>query len=615
MSAPSRTPANAPRVVLGLSADYHDAAAAVLVDGRLVVAAEEERFSRVKHDPAMPAQATRWCLDAAGIGPGDLDAVAFYAKPLTTYERVLASHARAGPRAFPALARAVRVWSGSKLWLPLRIERLLAGLGHPSPRLHYAEHHQSHAASAFYPSPFERAVVITCDGVGEWTTSSIGHGIGNRLELLREQAYPDSLGLFFSAMTAHCGFNVNDGEYKLMGLAPYGVPRYVEALRRNAIAIHADGSVQLDQRAFRYQGGRRMGGRRLDRILDGPPLDRGMEPTQREADIACSTQVILEDAVLAMARHAHTLTGERYACLAGGVALNCVANGRLRREGPFDDIWVQPAAGDSGGAPGAAWWLWHEVWDQPRSVEPVGDGMHGAALGPAFTGAEVSAHLTRQGVRHRVVTDPGTLDEEVAGLLAAGQVVGWFEGAMEFGPRALGRRSILADPRDPAMVARINELVKSREGFRPFAPAVLAQHAGDWFDLEGDAPYMLVTAPVTGPPTHADGTTATAAVPTTFAARLAEVRSAIPACTHVDGSARVQTVDQAQAPRFHALLEAFHRTTGCPVLLNTSFNGGGEPIVCTPADALATFAATGLDVLVVEGCIVTRDDLPGRIAA
>lgn len=592
-------------VLLGISADYHDAAACLVIDGTIVAAAEEERFTRRKHDPSLPRNAMRWCLEHGGIRPGELDAVAFYAKPLTTYERILVSHAKAGPRAFVALTRAIGTWMGTKLWTDYRIEEALEPLGHRCVPVAYAEHHASHAASAFYPSPFEEAAVITADGVGEWTTGSIAHGRGDALNLLVEQRYPDSLGLFYSAMTAHCGFSVNDGEYKLMGLAPYGQPRYVDTLRDHVIKVHEDGSVRLDLRAFSFIAGRRMGSRRMDELIDGPPR-HGDDPLgQREADIACSAQVIVEDAVLAMAQRAHDLTGSTRACLAGGVALNCVATMALVERGPFSDVWTQPAAGDAGGAIGAALWLHHSVDRRPRRVDVGTDAMGGSALGPSYSAEEVVEWLDASGIEHARPADHPGLCQLVAEALADGHLVGWFDGPMEFGPRALGHRSILADPRDAAVVHRLNDRVKRREGFRPFAPSVLVEHVGDWFDGAGEWPYMTVTARLANHRRRP----AAPAVDDSFAARLGQERSEVPACTHIDGTARVHTVDRHRNPRFHELLQAFEARTRCPVLLNTSFNGPGEPIVCTPAQALATALGCGLDVLVVEGCVVRTRSL------
>lgn len=595
-----------PGAILGVSADYHDAAAAVVLDGRVVAAAEEERFTRLKHDPSMPAHAIAWCLDFAGIGPGDLAGVVFYDKPLTTYERVLVTHAKVGPRGFPTLASAVSTWSSTKLWVPSRLDRLLAGLGHHRVPLTFAEHHQSHAASAFYPSPFESAAVLTFDGVGEWATSSIAHGRGTSLDMRRRLDFPDSLGLLYSAITAFCGFEVNDGEYKLMGLAPYGEPRFASVLCERVVDIAEDGSIRLNQRWFDYRAGRRMTRPALAELLDGPPRLPGDPIGQREADIARSLQEVLELIVLRIARHAQQLTGERRACLAGGVALNCVANERLLRDGPFDEIWVQPAAGDAGGAIGAALWDWHQMRRQPRSCASDGsDGMSGALLGPAYGNDEIVAWLEGSRISHRRFDDVDLLCEVVAAELDNGATVGWFQGRMEFGPRALGARSILADPRDVTMTRRLNLAVKRREPFRPFAPAVLAERAGEWFDLVGPSPYMLFTAPVA----RCRRVPAADDPASPFEDRLAVVRSQIPACTHIDHSARVQTVEPGDARPLRRLLEAFERRTGCPVLLNTSFNRKDEPIVRSPADALRCFVGTDLDLLVLERCLIQRRDV------
>jgi carbamoyltransferase len=594
--------------VLGVSADYHDAAAAVVIDGEIVAAAEEERFTRRKHDASLPREAISWCLEAAEVEPGDLASVVFYDKPLSTWERIATTHCRVGPRGFRTFRSAASQWLGSKLWVGYRLTRLLADLGFEA-QVRFAEHHQSHAAAAYYPSPFEHAAILTFDGVGEWASSTIAWGTGHRIEMRCEQRFPHSLGLFYSAMTSFCGFEVNDGEYKLMGLAPYGEPAYADALRDRVIRIHDDGSVVLDQRWFSYAAGRRMTHPRLAEVLGGPARGLGSEPDQRTADIARSVQVVLEDAVLRAAHHAHATTGERQACLAGGVALNCVANARLLEDGPFDDVWVQPAAGDSGSAIGAALWSWHQLDDQPRPATG-GDRMRAATVGPAFAADDINSWLTGQDVAFERIADVGERCEAVARLLADGAVVGWFEGAMEFGPRALGHRSILADPRDAGVARRINAAVKGRESFRPFAPAVTAEHADEWFDLGGvRSPYMLLTAPVAA--AHRAGTPeptglADEEVVGGWADRLAAVRSDLAACTHVDGSARVQTVEASAHPVFHQLIDAFGRLTGVPVLLNTSFNVAGEPIVCSPADAYRCFQAAGLDVLVLEDCIVRR---------
>jgi carbamoyltransferase len=591
------------RVVLGVSADFHDAAAALLVDGRIVAAAEEERFTRVKHDAALPQHAIEWCLSDAGIPPGGLDTVAFYEKPMTAYERLLVTMARQGPRGFPTLAGSVARWSRSRLWVGARLEKLLSRLGHDTAELLYAEHHDSHAASAFFPSPFERAAILTFDGVGEWASTSIAHGRGNQIHTLKEQRYPDSLGLLYSTMTAHCGFPVNDGEQKLMALAPFGRPSFLPTLR-SIVSVADDGSFQLDMRHFGFERGARMGSRRLDDLLGGPPRDPSTEVTDREADIARSTQDLIEEIVLRIARTAHELTGERAVCLSGGVALNCVANGRIAEEGAFDDLWVQPAAGDSGSAIGAALWAWHQIHGAERHPDGNTDAMSGAFLGPRYERDEVARFLRQNGVPfHDPSTAGGSAAELIAERIDQGEIVGWFSGRMEFGPRALGHRSILADARDPDVATRINKAIKRRDGFQPFAPAVLGERAHDWFDVSRGRrlPYMAVTARI-----RADRRTEFHDAPADLISGFEVERSEIPSCTHVDLSARVQTVDRSVNPELHEVLRAFERRTGCPVLLNTSFNGRGEPIVCTPADALRSFRRLGLDAMALEGLIIER---------
>jgi carbamoyltransferase len=606
MSDPQRTP-DGPVAILGISALYHDAAAALVVDGEVVAAAQQERFSRKKHDPAFPLDAIAYCLAEGGIAPDGLRAVAYYDKPLTTFVRVLKSFVAAGPRSIRTFPRAMTEWSNRKLWTSFEIEKGIRTLGYEMPAdLYYAEHHVSHAAAAFYPSPFERAAIVTMDGVGEWATSSIGRGQGRTVELLREQRFPDSLGLLYSAFTYHCGFRVNSGEYKLMGLAPYGEPVYVDRILEELVDLGDDGSMRMDLRYFDYLAGRRMTNQRFDALFDGPPREPESPITQRESDLARSIQEVVERAVIGTARTARSLTGEPNLVLAGGVALNCVANGRLRREGIFDDIWVQPAAGDAGSALGCALWAHHQVLEQPRTpVSP--DAMSGTYLGPAFSGDDIARDLEAAERPFVRIADPVERAEHIAGLLADGQVVAVFQGRMEFGPRALGHRSILADARDPEAQRTLNLRVKQREGFRPFAPAVLAEHAGEWFDLDGASPYMTFVAPVAEsrwvePAPVADGSVITDVV--------AQVRSEIPAVTHIDHSARLQTVDAERAPAFHRILAAFHQLTGCPVLVNTSFNVRGEPIVGTPDDAYRCFATTDIDVLVLEDCILRRSEQP-----
>ena len=598
-----------PTAVLGISALYHDAAAALVVDGEVVAAAQQERFSRKKHDPSFPLDAVRYCLDAGGIAPDGLTAVAYYDKPLTTFVRIIRSYVAAGPRGIKTFPKAMSEWSTRKLWTSLEIERGIRSLGWSMPKdLFYAEHHISHAAAAFYPSPFERAAIMTMDGVGEWATSSIGVGRGNTVELLREQRFPDSLGLLYSAFTYHCGFRVNSGEYKLMGLAPYGEPRYVDRILGQLVELSDDGSMRMDLRYFDYLAGGRMTNRRFEELFDGPARHPDAPITEREVDLAASIQEVVERAVLGMARTAREITGERQVVLAGGVALNCVANGRLLREGPFDDLWVQPAAGDAGSALGCAAWAYHDVLGHERTV-PQPDGMHGTFLGPSYSGASIAAELEAQGRPFERITDDAARADRIAELLADGQIVGVLQGAMEFGPRALGNRSILADPRGADVQQTLNLRIKQRESFRPFAPAVLAEHASAWFDLDRPSPSMTLVAPVAAdrwvdaPAESVGGTTTVTDIVT-------QVRSQIPAVTHVDHSARIQTVDAERAPAFHRILTAFHERTGCPVLVNTSFNLRGEPIVCSPEDAYRCFMHTDIDHLVLEDCILAKADQP-----
>jgi carbamoyltransferase len=551
----------------------------------LVAAAQEERFTRRKHDPDFPSNAIRYCLAEAGISVADLDAVAFYDKPFLKFERLLETYVSHAPQGFPSFLKAMPLWLKQKLWIPDLIRKELGYEGD----LFYPEHHESHAASAFFPSPFAESAILTTDGVGEWATTSFGVGRGNTLELLAEQHFPHSLGLLYSAFTYFCGFRVNSGEYKLMGLAPYGEPRYVDLIRDRLIDLREDGSFRLHMDAFTFSRGLTMTGKVFEELFDGPARRAEAPLTQREKDLARSIQIVTEDAVLAMARHVHRETGQENLCMAGGVALNCVANGRLLREGPFRRVWFQPASGDAGGAVGAALATWHMAMGRERSVGPhtTPDSMGSARLGPAFSAPEIRQALADASIPDAAITELSAHDyRQVAQLLAEGLVVGWFQGRMEFGPRALGGRSILADPRGEDTQRRVNVKIKFRESFRPFAPSVLAERADEWFGLDGvESPYMLLVAPV--------------------------LRQDIPAVTHVDGSARVQTVSQAADPRFHALLSAFEAETGCPVLVNTSFNVRGEPIVCTPADAIRCFLDTHMDILVLENILVDKRLIPG----
>ncbi len=597
------------RTILGLSAYYHDAAAALLVDGRIVAAAQEERFSRIKHDAAFPAQAIAWCLREAGLRIEDLDLVAFYEKPLLKLDRLLETYFATAPASLRSFLRSMPLWLKQKAHVGRELGR---GLGPAyTRRFVFPEHHLSHAASAFLPSPFEEAAILTLDGVGEWATASVGRGRGNRVELLDELRFPHSLGLLYSAFTVLTGFEVNDGEYKLMGLAPYGEPRFKDLILERLIDLKADGSFRLDMRWFGYAHGLTMTTPRLHRLLGRGPRRKDEPLTALDMDLAASIQAVTEEVMVRAARHALQRAGSKRLCLAGGVALNCVGNGRILREAGVEDLWIQPAAGDAGGALGAALWTWHGLLDKPRTAL-ASDAQQGSRLGPAFGSDEVRALLEREGARYERCADEGALCAQVAGLLAEGKVVGWFQGRLEYGPRALGGRSILADPRSPEMQSRVNQMVKFRESFRPFAPAVLAEQADDWFDLDGHAsPYMLLVAPVAASrrvaPTEEERALQ-------GLARLGARRSSVPAVTHVDGSARIQTVDRAREPRFHALLTAFERLTGCPVLINTSFNVKDEPIVATPQDAWRTYLATGIDVLVLEDCVVRVKPAQGAVA-
>ena len=590
--------------ILGISAYYHDSAAALVVDGRIVAAAQEERFSRVKHDHRFPRQAIDACLEQAGLTSGDLDFVAFYDKPFLKFERLLETYLSFAPAGFPSFRQAMPLWLQEKLHLPREMRRALGG-GYQR-RFLFPEHHESHAASAFFPSPFEEAAILTLDGVGEWATASYGHGAGNRIELTHELRFPHSLGLLYSALTYFCGFRVNSGEYKLMGLAPYGEPRFMDLILDRLLDLKDDGSFRLDLSYFNYCQGLTMTSRKMDRLLGGPPRRAESPLGQREMDLARSIQEVTEEVMLRAARHVHRETGSRNLCLAGGVALNCVGNGRILREGPFERIWIQPAAGDAGGALGAALLVWHQLLGNPRAPDPL-DSMEGARLGPGHDTAGARAVLEGLGAVFEELADEESLCHRTAELLDEGRVVGWFQGRMEFGPRALGGRSILGDPRRPDMQRKMNLKIKFRESFRPFAPSVLAEAAGDYFDLSAESPYMLLVGPVAAG-RRRDLTAEERAA--TGLERLHVVRSEIPAVTHVDGSARVQTVDSERSPRYHRLLEAWRRRTGCGVLINTSFNVRGEPIVRTPEEAWRCFLATDMDALVVENLVLRAEEQP-----
>ena len=589
--------------ILGISAFYHDSAAALVVDGEIVAAAQEERFSRQKHDDRFPAQAVEYCLKTAGLRAEDLDYVGFYDKPLLKFERLLETCLAGAPRGFHAFLMSMPLWLRQKLYLPREIRRGLGG-GYRR-RLVFTEHHESHAASAFFPSPFEEAAILTVDGVGEWATASFGTGRGNRIQLTHELKFPHSLGLLYSAFTYFCGFKVNSGEYKLMGLAPYGEPKYAELIRTKLLDIKADGSFRMDQSYFNYCHGLTMTSRKMDHLLGGPPRQPESPLTGREMDLAASIQVVTEEILLRMATHVHRATGMKKLCLAGGVALNCVANGRLLREGPFEDLWIQPAAGDAGGALGVAMFIWHQLLDRPRTVTP-GDRQHGSLLGPEFSDGEVRQYFDRVGAKYREFPDEDELCAAVAKLISSEQVIGWFQGRMEFGPRALGARSIVGDARSPAMQAQMNLRIKFRESFRPFAPAVLQEAVDRYFVTRPgeQSPYMLLVAPVRAEHRLPEATGLHGLD------RLRQPHSVIPAVTHVDGSARIQTVDAGRHGRFHKLLEAFERQTGCPLVINTSFNVRGEPIVQTPADAYRCFLATNIDALAIGRCLLLKTDQP-----
>jgi carbamoyltransferase len=584
--------------ILGLSAFYHDSAAALIEDGRIVAAAQEERFTRKKHDSEMPKRAIEYCLDQAGMELADIDYVAFYDKPFLKFERLLETYLAFAPRGFQSFRMAIPLWLREKLFLKqlLRSElRQLAPDVDWEERLLFAEHHQSHAASAFFPSPFDEAVVLTMDGVGEWATTSLSHGRGNDLQMMKELHFPHSLGLLYSAFTYYIGFKVNSGEYKVMGLAPYGEPKFAQTILDKIIDLKPDGTFHLDQQYFEYCTGLRMTNERFDDLFGGPPRDAKELLTQKHMDLAASVQAVTEEVMLRLTRSTAEETGAKNLCLAGGVALNCVANGKVLRDGRFERIWIQPAAGDAGGALGAALAAYHLHAGKPRQLDNRLDGMQGAYLGPAFSDDESARRLTAAGARFARLDD-GALIERSVGDLAGGKALGWFQGRMEFGPRALGNRSIIADARAADVQMGLNLKVKYRESFRPFAPAVLSEDVSNWFELDRESPYMLLVADVVKNRRRA----MTAEEEALFGIEKLKVqRSDIPAVTHVDYSARVQTVHNETNSRFHTLLSAFKAKTGCPVLVNTSFNVRGEPIVCTPEDAFRCFMGCELDALAV----------------
>jgi carbamoyltransferase len=648
--------------ILGISAFYHDSAAALVVDGEIVAAAQEERFTRKKHDEAFPSNAVVFCLKQAGLTIDQIDWVTFYEKPLLTFDRLLETYLAFAPRGFTSFKAAIPVWLKQKLHLRREI---VGKLGMKNPRrLLFTEHHVSHAASAFFPSTYERAAILTVDGVGEWATASFGVGEGNKITLTHELRFPHSLGLLYSAFTYFCGFRVNSGEYKLMGLAPYGEPRYADLILKHLVDLKPDGSFRMDQSYFGYCDGLTMTSPKFDALFGGPPRKPESAITQREMDLAASVQKVTEEILLRIAHHLHKETGAKHLCLAGGVALNCVANGRILREGPFESIWIQPAAGDAGGSLGAALFTWHQILGKPR-ITTGHDFQKGSLLGPEFSDDQTRAFLDQSGVVYEYIEDEAQLCREVAQVLASEQVVGWMQGRMEFGPRALGSRSILGDARSPSLQSVMNLKTKYRESFRPFAPAVLREHVHEYFEATPnlDSPYMLLVSQVreelltekgrrrnsksearnsknepeaSAPGAETEATLNTPAVVTRTSASetstltprpspggrgepevvtrelntqlssINAVRSTVPAITHVDCSARMQTVDATRNPRFHRLLTEFHAQTGSPLVINTSFNVRGEPIICTPQDAWNCFTATQMDALVIGRCLIRK---------
>jgi carbamoyltransferase len=622
--------------ILGISAFYHDSAACLVVEGEIIAAAQEERFTRVKHDHNFPVNAARYCLQEAGLNAGELDYVGFYDKPLLKFDRLLETYLDYAPRGFRSFLKAMPLWMKEKLWMPDLIHTSMAKVDGENDerrarkagrkfewKLLFGDHHESHAASAFYPSPFEEAAILTVDGVGEWATSSVGVGLGNEITLIKQLEFPDSLGLLYSAFTYYTGFKVNSGEYKVMGLAPYGQPKYVSLIKDKLAQIRDDGSIRMNHEYFSYSQGLRMTNGAFDRLLGGRPRKPEARITQRDMDLACSIQAITEEATLKMAHFVHRETGMKRLCMAGGVALNCVANGRILREGPFEDIWIQPAAGDAGCAVGIALAIWHRylgnrrvsaekagLWQSPRSsntgLAPYADGMKGSYLGPRHPTEEIEKLLQEKQRPYKKYCRE-ELPRVIASLLAAGKVIGLHQGRMEFGPRALGGRSIIGDPRSPRMQSVMNLKIKYRESFRPFAPTVLREHCADWFELNDESPYMLLVAGVVKD----------------RRCRMKEEeeklfgidklniqRSAVPAVTHVDYSARIQTIRRETNPLYWDIIESFRKESGCPLVINTSFNVRGEPIVCTPEDSYRCFMRTKIDYLVLENCVLDKEGQP-----
>jgi carbamoyltransferase len=599
--------------ILGISAYYHDAAACLVVDGEIVAAAQEERFTRIKHDPSFPKNAIQYCLDEADIQQDSIDFFVYYDKPFLKFERILETYLAFAPKGFRIFMQSLPIWIKEKLFQKrLLISELRKCFGNDiefKERLLFSQHHLSHAASAFFPSPFESSAVLTMDGVGEWATTTISVGSGNKLNILNEIRFPHSLGLLYSAFTFFTGFKVNSGEYKLMGLAPYGKPIFVDLIMENLVDVKDDGSFFLNMEYFDYCAGSRMTNRKFELLFDGPPREPESPITQRELDLAASIQKVTEEIILKICRHIKAVSGERNLCLAGGVALNCVANGRILQEGIFENIWIQPASGDAGGALGAALSVYFSVLENPRALTAGSDTMHGAYLGPQFSQKEVEDQLTKLGAKFSSYSSSEMI-EITAQALANGKTIGWMQGRMEYGPRALGARSIIADARSENMQRLLNQQVKFRESFRPFAPSVLEEKASDFFDLKGESPYMLLTVPVSQQvrmvPSEVGDSNGLVEL-------LNQSRSLIPAVTHVDYSARVQTVKRETNPTYHELLTKFNDLTGCPVIINTSFNVRSEPIVCTPEDAYRCFMGTDLDLLVVNNSILEKNNQPAEL--
>jgi len=587
--------------ILGISAFYHDSAACLVLDGKIIAAAQEERFSRIKHDNRFPEQAIEYCLREGGITADELDYVVFYDKPFLKFERILETYLAYAPLGIRSFLMAIPLWIRKKLWIPDLIEKSLGYKG----EVLFTEHHESHAASTFFPSPFERAAFLTMDGVGEWATASFGVGNDNRISIDSELHFPHSLGLLYSAFTYYTGFRVNSGEYKVMGLAPYGEPKYVQTILDNLIDLKEDGSFKLNMKYFNYCAGLTMTNRRFHRLFGRKPRKRESELSQMDMDLARSVQVVTEEIVMRMARHVYKLTGEKYLCLAGGVALNCVANGKLLREGPFDDIWIQPAAGDAGGALGSALFTWYQYLDNPRNADNHKDSQMGSYLGPGYSNEEIETFLKEHSIPHSRVD--GEIIDRTVELLTQEKVVGWFQGRMEFGPRALGNRSIIGDARSPKMQRKMNLKIKYRESFRPFAPTVLAERISDFFEIDRESPYMLLVAQV-----KKEKQIPMKEQENSFFGleKLNVVRSDVPAITHIDYSARIQSVNAEDNPKYHQLIKKFEEKTGCSVIVNTSFNVRGEPIVQSPMDAYKCFMRTEMDYLVMGDFLLDKEDQP-----